>query len=191
LKPVRDYTNAFLGLQGWAPVSAPGNTTFYNVDRTEDLSKLSGVRVFGSGKLKEEVLQDAGAEAMINGINPTHCLTNPLDFKDLGKELGGAKIQEGGKGTTGFSSLTVYIATGEITVVQSPYVKKGYFWMGNPGENFTLGTSGECPMDLAQGTGGMLVLPTADAKQGRIGCYGNFWMDNPGEWLVGAWNAAS
>ncbi len=185
-----DYGNAMLGLQAWEPVSDPSSTAFWGLDRTVDLSKLSGVRVFGGGKLKEEVLQDAGAECQINGIDPTHCFVNPLDFKDLGKELGGAKTQEGGKGVTGFSSIDVHIATGTITVVSTAYVKKGYFWMGNP-DNLTLGTAGECPMDLAQGNGGMLLLPTADAKQGRLGCYGNFWVDNTGEWLIGAWNAAS
>jgi hypothetical protein len=184
-----DYSNAMTGLQAWEPTSAPGATAFYGVDRTEDLLKESGVRVFGGGKLKEETLQDAGAECQINGISPSTCLVNPLDFKDIGKELGGAKVQEGGKGVTGFSSIVVHIATGEVTVMSSPYVKKGYFWMGNPGENFTLGTAGECPMDLT--SGGPLLLPTADAKQGRLGCYGNFWVDNPGEWLIGAWNASS
>lgn len=180
-----DFANAMTGIQGWAPTADPSSDAFFGVDRTEDISKESGIRVTGGGKLKEETLQDAGAEAQINGIEPKHCFVNPLDFKDIGKELGGAKIQEGGKGVTGFSSIVCHIATGSVEIHSSPYVKKGYFWMGDAA-NLTLGTAGECPMDLAMGNG-TLLLPTADARQGRIGCYGNFWVDNPGEWVIGSW----
>lgn len=181
-----DFGKAMLGLPAWEPYSDPSSTAFYGLDRTEDLSRLAGIRVFGAGRLKEEILQDAGAECHINGISPKVLLINTLDFKDIGKELGGGKSQEGSKAVAGFSSIEVHLACGSVTVHPSPYVKKGYAFLGDP-ENLTLATAGDCPMDLAAKQGGQLLLPTADALQGRLGCYGNFWVDNPGEWCVISW----
>lgn len=179
-----DFGNAMTGIQGWEPIADPSATAFFGVDRTEDIAKLSGVRVDGLGKPKEETIQDAGVEAQINGFAPKHVFINSLDFKDIGKELGGQRVQEGAEGTIGFARIVVHVATGPVTVHSSPFVKLGYFWMGDA-ENLVLGTAGECPMDLTFGN--TMLLPTADARQGRIGCYGNFWVDNPGEWVVGKW----
>lgn len=179
-----DFGNAMTGIQGWEPVADPSSTAFFGVDRTEDLAKLSGVRVDGLGKPKEETIQDAGVEAQINGFTPKHVFINSLNFKDIGKELGGQRIQEGSTGEIGFSKIVVNVATGPVTIHSSPFVKLGYFWMGDA-ENLTLGTAGECPMDLTFGN--TMLLPTADARQGRIGAYGNFWVENPGEWVVGKW----
>lgn len=182
-----DFAKSMTGIQGWEPDSDPsGANPLFGVDQTEDMAKLSGVRVTGGGKPKEETLQDAGAEAMINGINATHCIVNPLDFKDLGKELGAQKIQEGGTGTTGFSKLIVYTAAGALELRPSPFCKKGSFWMGDV-STFVLGSAGEMPMDLAAGNGGTLLLPTSDARQGRLGGYGNFWVEDPGQWVIGTW----
>jgi hypothetical protein len=182
-----DFANAMTGIQGWEPTADPsGANPLFGVDQTEDMAKLSGVRVVGGGKPKEETLQDAGAEAMINGINVTHCIVNPLDFKDLGKELGAQKIQEGGTGVTGFSKLIVYTAAGAVELRPSPFCAKGFFWMGDA-STLTLGSAGEMPMDLAAGNGGTLLLPTSDARQGRLGGYGNFWVDDPGQWVIGSW----
>lgn len=179
-----DFGNAMTGIQGWEPISDPSSSAFFGVDRTADLAKLSGVRVDGLGKPKEETIQDAGVEAQINGFTPKHVFINSLNFKDIGKELGGQRVQEGATGQIGFERIVVHVATGPVTVHSSPFVKLGYFWMGDA-ENLVLGTAGECPMDLTFGN--TMLLPTADARQGRIGCYGNFWVDNPGEWVVGKW----
>jgi hypothetical protein len=181
-----DFANKGTGLRGWVPDTDPTSDAFHAVDRTEDLAKLSGVRVDGGGQPKEDTLQDAGAECQINGIEPKVCLVNSLDFNDVGKELGGQKIQEGGEGVTGFERIVCHTAAGKITIEPTPFVKRGCFWMGNPSENFVLGTAGEAPMDLAMGQG-TLLLPTADAKQGRIGHYGNCWTPDPGQWLAGTW----
>lgn len=182
-----DFSKSITGIQGWEPDADPsGANPLFGVDQTEDMAKLSGVRVTGGGKPKEETLQDAGAEAMINGINATHCIVNPLDFKDLGKELGAQKIQEGGTGVTGFSKLVVYTAAGAVELRPSPFCKKGSFWMGDV-STFVLGSAGEMPMDLAAAQGGTLLLPTSDARQGRLGGYGNFWVEDPGQWVIGTW----
>lgn len=182
-----DFSRSMTGIQGWEPIADPsGANPLFGVDQTEDMAKLSGVRIDGLGKPKEETLQDAGAEAMINGINAVVCLVNPLDFKDLGKELGAQKIQEGGTGVTGFSKLIVYTAAGAAELRPTPFCLKGYFWLGDP-DTITLGSAGELPMDLAAGQGGTLLLPTSDARQGRLGGYGNFWVDDPGQWVIGKW----
>jgi HD-GYP domain-containing protein (c-di-GMP phosphodiesterase class II) len=104
----------------------------------------------------------------------------------IGMELNASKVQEGGTAVMGFSKLICHLAIGEVEIVQSPYMPEGEFRLLDP-ENFHLGTAGDCPKDLAASVGGKLLLPTADAWQGRLGCYGNFWLDDPGQVLVGTW----
>jgi hypothetical protein len=182
----KDYGVAMTGLGGWSPTVDPTSALFFGVDRTEDITKESGYRIAGGGRPKDEVLQEAGAEAMTNGISAKLCVVNPRDFMDIGMELNASKVQEGGTAVMGFSKLICHLAIGEVEIVQSPYMPEGEFRLLDP-ENFHLGTAGDCPKDLAASVGGKLLLPTADAWQGRLGCYGNFWLDDPGQVLVGTW----
>lgn len=188
-----DYANAMTGLPGWVPVTAPTvGDNFNDLDRTADVQRLSGYRITGGGKPKEETLADAGAEAHINGCKPTHCFINSLDYRDVIKELGSKVVISDGKGTVGMKNVTVYLATGEVELVPEAYVPRGNFWLGNAGE-VVLGSAGECPMQLTEGMGknGLKLLENADAWQGRLGCYGNIYISDtgkgPGGWGVGTW----
>jgi hypothetical protein len=188
-----DYALAMTGLPGWAPITAPGGgDNFMDLDRTADIQRLSGFRITGGGKPKEETLADAGAEAHINGCKPSHCFISSLDYRDVIKELGSKVTVSDGKGTVGMKNVTVYLATGEVELVPEAFVPRGYFWLGNAGE-VVLGSAGECPMQLTEGMGknGLMLLDNADAWQGRLGCYGNIYISDtgkgPGGWGVGAW----
>jgi len=185
-----DYANAITGLPGWLPIVAPTTgDNFFTVDRTADIIRLSGYRVPSSGSTKEETLQNAGAEASINNAQPKHLFVNPLDYKDLCKELGSkVNIGSDGKASVGFSNVRVFLATGEVEIISEPFVPKGYAWLGDAGD-VTLASAGDCPMMLTkgQGTNNLLLLPGNDAFQGRLGTYAQISIDNPGNWGVITW----
>jgi len=186
-----DYAQAMTGMRGWNPVLAPtAGDSFFGLDRsTTDVTRVSGVRVNGGGKPKEETLIDGTAEAQINGITINQCFVNPLDYRDLVKELGSKReIQVTAKQAgVGFTALEVYGATGTIQIVSEVDVPRGAGW-GVDTDQITLRTAGDCPMMLNEdGVGKLLRAYDDDAYQGRIGAYGNLFQDNPGNAVIFSW----
>lgn len=186
-----DYANAMTGMRGWNPITAPtAGDSFFGLDRsTTDVTRVSGVRVNGAGKPKEETLIDGTAEAQINGVTINQCFVNPLDYRDLVKELGSKReIQVNAKqGATGFNAIEVYGATGTIQIVSEVDVPRGTGW-GVDTDQITLRSAGDCPMMLNEdGIGKLLRQFDDDAYQGRIGAYGNLFQDNPGNAVIFSW----
>lgn len=188
-----DYANAMTGMRGWSPISDPSAAeSFFGVDRTDyDLQRASGIRVNGSGADKEDTLQIAMAECQLAGGevgDSVVCFVNPLDYADLLKSLG-AKRERNDKsdGDIGFTYVEVYGAVGSCKCVAEVDVPKGYAWMQSPSK-ITLRTAGECPMMLAKGyPNQMLTASDDDAKQGRIGAYGNIFNESPGDTVIITW----
>ena len=184
-----DYANAMTGMQGWSPVSDPsGGESFFGTDRTlGDIQRLSGIRVSGSGAPYEETLQDAAAEAQLAGgeIDSYVCFVGPLTYAKILKEMGSERERQGKtSGDIGFTYIEVVGAIGTFKVVSEVDVPDGYGWMANP-KQITLRTLGECPMLLAEGyPNQMLTAHDADAKQGRLGCYGNIFNEEPGTVVI-------
>lgn len=186
-----DYANSMSGLRGWNPITAPsGGDSFFGLDRSQgDVNRLSGVRVVGGGKPKEETLIDATAEAHINGIDAKQCFVNPLDYRDLVKEMGSKReIQVGNKEAgMGFSALEVYGTTGTVQIISEVDVPRGYAWLTDT-DQITLGSAGDCPMLLNEdGVGQLIRAYDDDAYQGRLGAYLNVLVDNPGNCVIISW----
>jgi hypothetical protein len=186
-----DYAQAMTGMRGWNPILAPtAGDSFFGLDRsTTDVTRVTGARVNGGGKPKEETLIDGTAEAQINGITINQCFMNPLDYRDLVKEMGSKReIQVTAKQAgMGFTALEVYGATGTIQIVSEVDVPRGAAW-GVDTDQITLRTAGDAPMMLNEdGIGKLVRAADDDAYQGRIGSYGNLFQDNPGNAVIFVW----
>lgn len=184
-----DYANAITGLPGWAPTAAPSpSESFFGLDRSIDADRLAGVRVAWTTDFRTTINQ-AGAEAQIYGITPKELFVNPLQYQTLLNELDDLVRVHDGKATVGYSSVRIHLPSGEVEIISEPYVPFGFGWMGDSSEMF-LGTSGECPSMLTEGNGkhGLMLIPTQDAYQGRLGCYGNIYPKDrgkgPGGWMI-------
>lgn len=188
-----DYSLAMTGMRGWNPITAPvpgGGDNFFGFDRgSSDVTRLTGVRITGAGRPKEETLIDGTAEAQINGIDVKEVFVNPLDYRDILKEMGSKReIQVDAKqANMGFTALSVYGANGEMKVISEVDVPRGVGW-GCDTNQITLRTAGDCPMMLNEdGVGKLLRAYDDDAYQGRIGAYGNLFQDNPGNCVIFNW----
>lgn len=174
-----DYANAFTGLGGWNPITAPtGGDSFFSMDRSiGDLTRQAGDRYSANsgGSFEDSLLNATAQAAMLNSRLPRGYV-NPLDFNSLVKELGSKRIVDASvrEGTTGFKGVQVYTGMGVTEVVADPFMPKGFGRLVDP-DDITLMTAGECPNPLnwggAQST---QVLANADALQFRLGAYGNF-----------------
>ncbi len=186
-----DYNAAMTGLRGYNPVSDPsGGESFMGLDRTQvDIQRTSGIRVSGAGKTKLETIEDACAEAKINGLESDDLMlaVNPLDYAAIRKELGTSVVINDVKGTNGigFKAIEIYSHSGTIKIVSEVDVPYGYAWLFDPSEIY-LRTAGDCPMELTEG-GKLLTAYDDDAKQGRLGAYGNFFVENPGGNVTITW----
>lgn len=186
-----DYANAMTGLQGWAPITAPASgDSLFGLDRyaAGDIERLSGIRVDGGGQPKEDTLIDASAEGHLRGIEPKQVFCNPLDFRDIVKEMGTKRIIEVTTNVgIGFRALEVEGNAGPMQVISEPDCPKGYAWMLDVA-NLSLETAGECPMLLNEdGVGKLLRSASDDAYEFRLGAYGNFFHQNPGETVIITW----
>jgi hypothetical protein len=184
-----DYAAAITGMPGWCPFTAPTpGESFFNLDRTFDTTRLAGLRVpFNTDIIT--TLHDAGTEAALNGLSPKEFYINPLQFRSLITLLDQKVHIMDGKGVVGYKNITIYLATGPVEVIPEPYVPFGFGWLGDTSE-MILASAGDNPMVLTEGMGksGLMLLPTADAWQGRLGMYGNVHPKDrgkgPGGWVV-------
>lgn len=187
-----DYALAMTGLPGWGPTAAPtGGESFMGLDRTVgDVERLSGTRVTGGGKPKEETIIDAAAEGHLVGIDGELVLwTHPLDFRDVVKEMGSKRFIDvkTDMASIGFRALEADGATGPIKIISEPDCPQGYFWLEDMAQIY-FRSAGECPMLLNEdGAGKLLRASNDDAYQGRLGCYGNWFHENPGGQVIGSW----
>lgn len=185
-----DYNAAMTGLRGWVPTSDPSaSESFFGLDRSaQDVARVSGVRV-AAAATKEETLINASAEAHINGVEASDCFMNPLDFRDLVKELGSKMYIEVNTKMPGvsFQALQINGNTGPIRIISEIDVPRGFAWLGNI-ETVYHRTAGDAMRLLNEdGVGKMLRAADSDAYQSRMGCYGNFTVEGdkgPGGWVV-------
>lgn len=183
-----DYAKAMTGIPGWNPIAAPtSGDSFFGLDRsTTDIQRVSGHRFDGNGNDYEKSLIRAIAEARGIGIEVTHCWVHPEEMGEMIIEMGAQKevdVKDDHYGI-GFKGLRVKGANGDVIVNDDPYVPMGHFWM-NRIEDISLETAGDCPIHL----GGSIPqqLEGEDAVEGRLGCYGNFFHNNPGQAVAGTW----
>lgn len=176
------------GLGAWIPVTAPGSTdSFWNVNRSADVTRLAGVRFNGISESIEEALIDASSLVAREGGQPDMCFMNFASYAALEKALG-SKVQyvdvKHDEADIAFAGIRIHAPYGAITVIpdrncpsQTAYLLQLDTWKFR--------SLGKAPHILTYGLEGLegLRVGNADALEIRIGYYGNLICNAPG------WNA--
>jgi hypothetical protein len=174
------------GLAAWLPdVSPTSGDNFFGVDRSQDVTRLAGIRYDGSAQSIEESLIDSSSLLAREGGKPDVCITNFATYAALEKSLG-SKVQYvdmKGPAEIAFRGIMVNGANSMIKVFpdRNCQPQKGYLLQMN---SWCLNSLGEAPQILRYGDGlEMLRVSNADAGEVRIGYYSNLSSNAPG------WNA--
>jgi hypothetical protein len=173
------------GLQAWLPSTAPSSgDNFWGVDRSTDVTRLSGVRFDGSSESIEEALVDGAALVAREGGMPDMCFMNFTSYAALEKSLG-SKVQyvdvKHEEADIAFAGIRVHAPYGPITVIpdRSCPAQKAYLLQMDV---WKLRSLGKAPHVLTYGLEGLegIRVGNADALEIRIGYYANLICSAPG-----------
>lgn len=173
------------GLAGWCPTSAPGGSdSFWGVNRSADVTRLSGVRYNAGSESIEEGLIDGASLVAREGGFPDMAFMNFASYASLEKSLG-SKVQyvdvKHEEADIAFAGIRIHAPYGPITVIpdrncpsQTSYLLQMDTWK--------LRSLGKVPHVLSYGLEGLegLRVGNADALEIRIGFYGNLTCKAPG-----------
>lgn len=118
-----DYDAMPMGLQGYLPASAPTSTLFLGVDRSQDPSRLGGVRHNGLSQPIDEALIDLASKIAVEGGAPDYCFVNNAQYRALQKLLGSkvqytrAEAATKAGAVIGFDAIKIQGDAGEIKVI--------------------------------------------------------------------------
>lgn len=184
-----DYAGKIKGQAAWVPDVDPGTGSvpdvLYGVTRSDDVSRLGGIRVAAAATV-EETLIDMSAEAFIEGADPDKVLLNPLDWAKLAKSMGSKAVIDvpTDVASISFKGVELYTPQGTVACVGDPFMKKGLARMIQS-DTWKLGSQGEFPGILMEDDQKMLRDMTEDAYEVRIGGYAASGCESPGWNVVG------
>lgn len=116
------------GLDAWNPITAPsGGDSFFGVDRSVDVTRLSGLRLDISSLQPEEGYITALAAQAREGGSPGHIFTSFTDEKNIKLALGSrvdAKYEE--VGDVGFESIRLRGPKGTVKIYADRSAPVGY-----------------------------------------------------------------
>ena len=180
-----DFGASLKGLDAWLPASAPGATSFFNVNRSVD-SRLGGLRYTGTSESIEEALISADTQASVEGAELSHFIMNTADLGDLRKSLGSrveyerVSPSDPAMAKIGFKGIVLAGVNGDIMCVGDRDCPKGVAY-GLQLDTWTLATLGPAPQFLtAMGQDSSLWDYNADSVEFRIGWYGQLGCSMPG-----------
>lgn len=177
------------GLAAWLPLTAPGSTdSFWGVNRSSDVTRLSGVRFSGVSETIEEALIDASSLVAREGGMPDMCFMSFSSYSALEKALG-AKVQyvdvKHDEADIAFAGIRIHAPYGPITVIPDRNcLPQG----GSPVayllqmDTWKVRSLGRAPHVLTYGLEGLegLRVGNSDALEIRIGYYANLICNAPG-----------
>lgn len=117
-----DYDKKIKGVQAWVPDSDPSATPFFGVVRTQDPTRLAGVRFDGSALPIEEALISGIHLVAREGGRPSHCFMNYANWNKLVLALG-SKVQyideivKSGNAVFSFRAVEIHGPQGPVKVV--------------------------------------------------------------------------
>ena len=182
-----DRNAVISGLKAWLPGSAVTSTTFFNVDRTADKTRLAGITYDGSASSIEEALIDGAGLVAREGGATDHAFMSYEDYRKLVKALG-SKVQyvdinvSEAEVNVGFSGISINGANGVIKVVPDQNCPAGSAFLLQM-DTWKLKSLGEV-VRLFDGDGlNMIRDASSDALSIRCFSYANLSCRAPG------WNA--
>jgi hypothetical protein len=176
-----DYDAKMKGIAAWIPLTAPGATSFYGVDRTVNVQALSGNRITTASSTIEEAIMTLSESIGDFGGSPDAVFMSPKNFNTLNKSLGSKIEFDGGGGTAtmGFEYIRIATSAGVVKVRPAPYCPddRGYMLQL---DTWTLHTLGEMP-HIVQDDGLMALRQRAgDGLEVRGRYYAQPACDAPG-----------
>lgn len=168
-----DFNKKISGLADWIPYTAPGATLFFNVDRTADVSRLSGQRKDVSALPIEEALVDLASLISREGGKPDNSFMNFDNYANLEKALG-AKVQyvtaQDADALISFEGIAIQGQKGKIKCIPDSNCPAELTYMLQM-DTIKLESLGEAPMLLTYEGNKFLRVSDADAVEGRAGYY--------------------
>lgn len=171
------------GLPAWLPSNKTGLATpFFQVDRSTDVTRLSGVYYDGSAQSIEEALIDGSSLLAREGGKPGVAIMPFSSYSALEKSLG-AKVQyidAKGPANIAFRGIMINGANSMIKCFPDRSATLQSAWLLQM-DSWCLESLGEAPMILRYGDGlEMLRVSNADAGEVRIGYYSQLRTNAPG-----------
>lgn len=176
------------GLADWVPDTAPSNTAFFSVDRTQETEFLGGVRITGTaGQSIANLLVDAVAVTGSMGGDPDVVWMHDNTFGTLTKQMEGKWITTSAVGydgqkvaTIGYKGFSVNLNGHDLTIytdrccpTKRIYVLTWASWC--------MFSAGPAPNFLQKRAGSIIkVSEQSDSYEARVGEYYNFSCKAPG-----------
>jgi hypothetical protein len=179
-----DFGQCMYGLDSWNPVIAPvPGDAHFSVDRSVNVTYLSGLRMTAVAPTIAEALIDGMAEMNFWGQHPDYCLMNSIRWHELAKELGTAIVRDDSikskRAGIGYQGIVLVGPGGECRVLPSFNCPYGVARLITS-DTWTLGSLGTMPDLLQYPTQGYLrVVENTDQLEARLGWYGQAWCDKP------------
>lgn len=177
-----DYDSKMKGLSAWNPQVAPSATAFFGVDRTADITRLSGWRGDLSSLPIEEALIQGGMNIQRDGGKIDHVFM-PFDkYADLTKSLG-SKVQYvdvmAKDAQVGFQGVKVNLGKSIATVIPDRNCPSGTMKMLTL-DSWLLHSLEGMPMVLDMDGLKQLRVSNADSLEIRVGYYAQVFCNSPG-----------
>lgn len=180
------------GLKAWFPKIAPvAGDSFWGVDRSSDVQRLSGSRYIGTnGEKYESTFQNASAELCNQESNPGQILCNPIDVNKYSQELGNkVRYEEIDHALTGLKTQGVVVqgTSGDMIMFADPQVDPGDFYMLDMSTMWVKHLGGVPHLIDNDGNSALRdVTNTRDAIQMGWRAWYQLCCDEPGKNLVGS-----
>ena len=167
------------GFSAWVPLSAPGATSFFGVDRSVDPVRLGGNRFDGRGLPVREALTQGIVRAALESGRPDVCVVNHVQWAELSKSLQSHLYFPNAKqGDVNFEYLVLHSANGPLKIIADRFCQADRAWLLEM-DTWELFSLGQVPriLDL---DGKYAREATADAYEVRVGLYGQLRCKAPG-----------
>ena len=174
--------NKVTGLDGWLPSASPSSAAFFGVDRSQDATRLGGVRFDGSSMPVEEALIEAASKVARDGGRPDTAFCDFKTYASLEKSLG-ARVRYATLNAPdvqiGFNGISIVGPAGEIKIVPDLNCNPDVIYLLQL-DTWSLNSLGAAPQFLDLDDNKILRDAGADAYEVRLGYYGQLGCSAPG-----------
>jgi hypothetical protein len=174
-----DFGDGLMGIDGWVPYTAPTSTPFFGIDRTVDLTRLSGIRLNGQGRAIEEAYVRLMTRVCREGGRPQFGGCNPARWEELEISLGSQRqYVDVEVGTFGFQALKLLSPKGPVAIMSDPFFQPDLIRVWNNEKHEFKSLTG-FPILLDADTLKLARVSNDDANELRVGYFGNYGVLNP------------
>lgn len=178
-----DYDLGLAGVPAWIPKTAPtSGDSFFEVDRSKDVTRLAGHRIDGSALPIEEAGLRAGTAIETAGGKPDAWWMNPIDLENLIKAVGAKIIYMDVKSefaNVNFRGVALQIGNNVVKAMGDRNIPVGDSWMLQM-DTWELASLGPSIRNLDIDGLKMLRESDDDAVEFRIGGYKQLKCNKPG-----------